>query len=175
MNKKLVALAVAAAVVAPLAAVADTTLYGRIHTSLEYEDGDAIDISRSPTTGAISESVSTADDTWNVRNETTRIGVKGSEDLGNGLKAIFQAEWAFNSAEGGSTAGGLGNRLAYAGLSGGWGTAAIGRQWTPYYGAVDKTDIFNGGSFNNTYIGTFRTGNAIQYVSPNWGGFTAKA
>ena len=94
MNKKLVALAVAAAVVAPLAAVADTTLYGRIHTSLEYEDGDAINVFYNATPGSgLTETTLTADDTWNVRNETTRIGVKGSEDLGNGLKAIFQAEW----------------------------------------------------------------------------------
>ncbi|HEB96471.1 MAG TPA: porin [Sedimenticola thiotaurini] len=175
MNKKLITLAVAGAMVAPLAAAADTTLYGRIHTSLQYVDGDVLNVFRDPITGAITTQSVNADSTWDVRNETTRIGVKGSEDLGNGLKAIFQAEWAFNSAEGGSTAGGLANRLAYAGLTGGWGTAAIGRQWTPYYGAVDKADIFNGGSFNNQYVGTFRTGNAVAYVTPNFGGFVGKA
>jgi len=175
MNKKLITLAVAGAMIAPLAAAADTTIYGRIHTSLQYVDGDVINIFRDPQTGDITTVGKNFDEIWDVRNETTRIGVKGSEDLGNGLKAIFQAEWAFNSAEGGSTAGGLANRLAYAGLTGGWGTAAIGRQWTPYYGAVDKADIFNGGSFNNQYIGTFRTGSAVAYVTPNFGGFVGKA
>ena len=175
MNKKLITLAVAGAMVAPLAAAADTTIYGRIHTSIINIDGDAIRVEKAPVTGELVTTALDNESVWDVSSETTRIGVKGSEDLGNGLKAIFQAEWAFSSSEGGSTGGSLANRLAYAGLTGGWGTAAIGRQWTPYYGAVDKADIFNVGSFNAQYIGTFRTGNAVAYVTPNFGGFVAKA
>jgi len=180
MNKKLITLAVAAAMVAPLAAAAETTLYGRIDTALTLADDDT-------------------DDAWDVATATTRIGVKGSEDLGNGLKAIFQAEWAFTSSEGGSydtvttefTTGegedatdykinshNFRNRLAYAGLSGGFGTVAIGRQWTPYYGAVDKTDIFNNpssvASANANYLGPFRHGDMLSYVSPNFSGFQGK-
>ncbi len=172
MKKNLITLAVAGALVAP-SAFAETTLYGRLDTSLNYLDTDDVvlfDEDGNSTSVAVSD-----ENFWDVSTNTTRIGVKGSEDLGNGLKAIFQAEWAFSSSEGGSTAGGLRNRLAYAGLSGGWGTAAIGRQWTPYYGAVDKTDIFNNATYNATYLGTFRTGNAISYVTPNWNGFVAKA
>ncbi|MCP3869521.1 MAG: porin [Gammaproteobacteria bacterium] len=169
MNKKLISLAVAAAVSAPMLASAETTLYGRLDTMLNYQDGDAYVQDQ---TGNVTRTIS--DSEWDVNSNTTRFGIKGSEDLGNGLKAIFQAEWAFNSAEGGSTQ--LGsfnrNRLAYAGLSGNWGTAAIGRQWTPYYGAVDKTDIFNNSTYNAYYIGTFRTGNAISYATPNWNGFS---
>ena len=170
MNKKLITLAIAAAMVAPLAAAAETTLYGRLDTALVSGDDDT-------------------DRAWDIDTGTTRVGLKGSEDLGGGLKAIFQAEWEFTSSEGGSTAAGdqnLDNRLAYAGLSGGFGTVAIGRQWTPYYGAVDKTDIFNnpGGSngaspgnvasANANSIGPSRTGNALAYVSPNFNGFVAK-
>ncbi len=162
MNKKLITLAVAAAMVAPLAAAAETTLYGRLDTALTLADDDT-------------------DDAWDVATATTRIGVKGSEDLGNGLKAIFQAEWAFSSSEGGSYGTGddaYRNRLAYAGLSGGFGTVAIGRQWTPYYGAVDKTDIFNNpssvASANANYLGPFRTGDALSYASPNFSGFQGK-
>lgn len=168
MNKKIIAFA--AIMATPISALADTTLYGRIHTSLEYEDGVAESVFSDGTTNT-----TVADKTWNVRNETTRIGVKGSENLGNDLKGIFQAEWGFDSAEGGNQAGGLANRLAYAGLSSKYGTAAIGRQWTPYYGAVNKTDIFNGGSFNGQYIGTIRTGNSVLYASPVLAGFTLKA
>ncbi len=173
--KKILAVAVAAAIMAPLAASADTTIYGRIHTDVNYVDSDGaltLDL-----TNPVAVPVAVPADTsfWDVQSQTTRIGIKGSEDLGNGLKAIFQAEWAFGSAEGGSTvAGDLANRLAYAGLSGSWGTAAIGRQWTPYYGAVDVADIMNHGSHNVQYLGGFRTGNAIAYVSPDFGGFTGK-
>ena len=172
MNKKLITLAIAAAMVAPLAAAAETTLYGRLDTALVSGDDDT-------------------ERAWDIDTGTTRIGVKGSEDLGNGMKAIFQAEWEFGSSEGGSTSDNgdgtaLDNRLAYGGLSGGFGTIAIGRQWTPYYGAVDKTDIFNnpGGSnsasagniasANANSIGPSRTGNALAYVSPNFSGFVAK-
>ncbi len=160
MNKKLITLAVAAAMVAPLAAAADTTLYGRLDTALVYGDDD---------TNAA----------WDIVTNTTRMGVKGSEDLGNGLKAIFQAEWSFTSSEGGSTvAGSFNNRLAYAGLTGGFGTVAIGRQWTPYYGSVGKFDIFNGAtsvsSVYAAYSRTFRTGNALAYVTPNFNGLQGK-
>jgi predicted porin len=157
--KKLITLAVAAALVAPMVAAAETTLYGRMSSAVVLGDDDT-------------------DDAWDVATGTTRIGVKGGEDLGGGLKAIFQAEWAFSSSEGGSTADGLKNRLAYVGLSGGFGTVAIGRQWTPYYGAVDKTDIFENATStagaNDYYSGVFRTGNALAYVSPNFNGFQGK-
>ncbi|MCP4073641.1 MAG: porin [Hyphomicrobiales bacterium] len=174
--KKILAVAVAAAIMAPLAASADTTIYGRVHTDVNYIDSDGsltLDL-----TNPVADWVLVAPGTsyWDVKSQTTRIGIKGSEDLGNGLKAIFQAEWAFGSAEGGSTvAGDLANRLAYAGLSGSWGTAAIGRQWTPYYGAVDVADIMNHGDHNPQYLGPHRTGNAIAYVTPDFSGFVAKA
>lgn len=170
MNKKLITLAVAAAMVAPLAAAAETTLYGRVDTALTYLDED----------------IAGSDGIWDVDTGTTRIGVKGSEDLGDGLKAIFQAEWQFTSSEGGSNDGTATflNRLAFAGLSGDFGTVAIGRQWTPYYGAVDKTDIFNDPgnagtgpnvvAANKSYLGPSRTGNAIAYVSPNFSGLQGK-
>ena len=176
MNKKLITLAVAAAMVAPLAVAAETTLYGRIDTALTYEDDD--------TKGAAGSG--NTDSAWDIDTGTTRIGVKGSEDLGNGLQAIFNAEWQFTSSEGGSNDGTSTflNRLAYAGLSGGFGTVAIGRQWTPYYGAVAKTDIFNAPgnagtgpnivAVNAAYLGASRTGNALAYVSPNFNGFQGK-
>ncbi|MCB1760305.1 MAG: porin [Gammaproteobacteria bacterium] len=159
--KKLITLAVAAALVAPMAASAETTLYGRLSTAVVTGDDDT-------------------DRAWDVETGTTRIGVKGGEDLGGGLKAIFQAEWSFTSDDGpgASTVGGLGNRLAYVGLSGGFGTVALGRQWTPYYGSVNKTDIFENAKStngaNDYYIGLVRTGKAVAYVSPNFNGLQAK-
>ena len=180
MNKKLITLAVAAAMVAPLAAVAETTLYGRLDNALTWWD---LDIKQDRAGNKLDRADRIDEQAWDTTTGTTRIGVKGSEDLGNGLKAIFQAEWAFNSTEGGSTDdgggdGNLKNRLGYVGLAGGFGTVAIGRQWTPYYGAVNKTDVFNNpaseASANGNYLGLTRVGNAVAYASPNFGGFTVK-
>jgi len=173
MNKKLITLAVAAAMVAPLAAAAETTLYGRIDTAIVN-----VDVKKgTPADEAIGSA-------WDVDTGTTRIGVKGSEDLGNGLKAIFQAEWQFTSSEetngSGSLGGGFDNRLGYAGLSGGFGTVTLGRQWTPYYGAVNKSDVFNTPgnagtgpnivSANRTALGPSRKGNQLTYASPSFNG-----
>ncbi len=170
MKKTSISLAILATMIAPSAG-AETTLYGRLDTMLNYIDGDAkafdVDGNRDPANDIETEGA------WGINTRTTRIGVKGSDDLGNGLRAIFQAEWAFDSASGGSTAGGLKNRLAYAGLNGGWGKAAIGRQWTPYYGSANKTDIFNNDAYNAYYFGLFRTGNSVLYETPNFSGFTA--
>lgn len=154
--KKLLPIAIAMVITAPVAVHADTTIYGLIDNALTYNESGATD-------------------SWDVEqgNGTSRLGVKGSEDLGNGLKAIFQYEWATQTTEGGSTQTGFTNRLGYVGLTGAFGTAAIGRQWTPYYGAVGKTDIMNAPSagFRN-HLNTFRTGNAVVYNSPNMGGFS---
>ena len=173
MNNKLITLVVSATLAAPFTAIADTTLYGRIDISVNTDDIDSITF-----TNGVAGTPTKDSDGWDIRNETSRIGVKGSEDLGNSLKAIFQAEWAFEGAEGGSYASESGgqsvfrNRLAYAGLSGSWGTAAMGRQWTPYFGAVNKADIYNKGDINPQYLGTSRIGNAITYKSPNLKGFS---
>ncbi|WP_052761252.1 porin [Sedimenticola thiotaurini] len=170
--KKLLTIAIAAAIVAPMAASAETTLYGRADVAVVNNDSDAAN-----------------GDVWDVITNTSRIGVKGGEDLGNGMKAIFQFEWAVNTSEGGGLTGpanAIDGRLGFVGLTGGFGTVAVGRQWTPYYGSVDKTDIFNvnpgqatmGGldaSSNAHYLGLSRTGNAVAYVSPDFNGFSAKA
>jgi len=165
MNKKLITLAVAAAMAAPLAVSAEPTIYGRMDTAIQYTDADDSSI-----------------EAWDVDTGTTRVGLKVSEDLGNGLSAIYQAEWQFSSSEGGSTDGdSFKNRLAYGGLSGSFGTVTIGRQWTPHYAAVDKTDVFNNPdnagtgpglvNANKYYIGPTRAGNQVIYKSPNFNGF----
>ena len=79
MNKKLIAAAIAAAMVAP-AAYAQATLYGKFHTSIDKNDNDSYD-----------------EDNWEVNSRASRLGVKGSEDLGGGLKAIYQLEVNVNS------------------------------------------------------------------------------
>jgi predicted porin len=182
MNKKLLTAAMAAAIAAPLATPtvvsADTTVYGRINNAVVYRDYGEDD---TQTDGQI-----------DVESNASRFGFKGSEDLGNGLKALFQMEFAVDTANGVATSSSnVSNRLGWAGLSGAWGTGAIGRQWTPYYGAVNKTDIFQMAQFNDFILAgtvkvsssgtegsidntTGRIGDAIAYVSPTFfGGLSA--
>jgi len=159
MKKNLLTLAMAAACALPLAASADAIMYGRVNVNLVHEDFD-------------SDQFRLANDAeaWDLQNNASRIGVKGSEDLGNGLSAIFQFEFGVDASDTGNLSG----RLAYAGLTGGFGTFAMGRQWTPYYGSVDKTDIMQIGAMNDHYLGLTRVGNAVAYVTPNFNGLSGK-
>ncbi len=109
-----------------------------------------------------------------------RFGVKGVEDLGGGLKAIFTLENGFNPNTG---ALGQGNRMfgrqAFVGLeSARWGTLTLGRQYDSladvawpvtgdfYFGSVYSTP----GDVDN-YDTSSRTDNAVKYTSPVIGGF----
>ena len=175
MNKKLLSIAVAASIVAPMVASADATLYGRLRNSVTYNDyQDPVNADGTDATGGDPE------EQWDVESQSSRLGVKGSEDLGNGLKAIYQIELEMNTSENGSTSrprdgvDTFGTRLGYVGLQGDWGTVAIGRQWTPYYGSVDKFDVYDVGGFNDTYIGLTRIGDTLAYISPSWSGFSGK-
>jgi len=183
MNKKLLAAAIAAAVVAAPAAFADSTVYGKFHTSVDTIDND--------------NNV----DNWQMNSRASRLGFKGSEDLGNGLKAIYQVELSVQTdgndkeaGEGGSGQDGGdgwgGQRNTFIGLSSNWGTLLVGRHDTPmkvaFYGAGVETlgdsviDLNTSNSLepsksDSAPIGVFseyRADNAIAYISPNFGGFT---
>lgn len=166
MNKKAICILIAVTATATSVSYAETTLYGRIRNALVYTDYD------NPENGS---QEADWDEQWDVQNHSSRIGVKGSEDLGEGLKAIYQWEAEIETAEGGSTYdGGFKQRLGFVGLSGGWGTAAIGRQWTPYYNSVHKTDIWQLSGMDDWYLGETREGNIITYASPDFSGFSGK-
>ncbi len=159
MNKKLIAAAIAAVVAAPAAVAADTTLYGKAHVFVASND----DGSR---------------DNYTAESTNSRLGVKGSEDLGGGLKAIFKYETTVNITDGGSAGGTFGSaRNAYVGLSGGFGTVLVGRHDTPakvaFYAA--GTDHLDGSIVDMNDNGFYerRVDNAIAYISPNFSGFTA--
>ncbi|GAB5094558.1 porin [Caballeronia sp. LP006] len=109
-----------------------------------------------------------------------RWGLKGQEDLGGGLKAIFQLESGFDIGTGRLGQGGREfGRQAFVGLSGNqWGTVTLGRQYDPlvdmvqgitadnYWGAIFATP----GDVDN-YDNSLRVSNAVKYVSPNYAGF----
>ncbi len=115
---------------------------------------------------------------WDMSDELSRLGFRGSEDLGNGLSAIYHYEFGVDSADG-PILGGAEKRLAYAGLKGNWGSVTMGTNWIPYYNAVgEAVDLFWGPFTANGYyevagLGNFeddRSGNLLIYQSPDFGG-----
>ena len=179
--KKVLSIAIAAALVAPVAAMADATVYGKVRMSVDN----------------VSVDDGTDDDSlWEIKSQTSRLGVKGSEDLGNGLKAVYKLEFgvdiAGNQRSQASDAESITNitsveefggdqpfsaRNAYVGLAGDFGTALIGRHDTPLKMSTGKLDYFadTSADFNSSYMGRFsdrRADGTIVYISPNWSGFT---
>lgn len=136
MKKSLIALAVAGAFVAP-AAMADSNVvvYGVANVS--------VDVTSTGSNTAATPSFSSN----KVSSNTSRLGVKGNEDLGNGLTAVWQVE-SLISIDGGSNGAaaaptnGLATRNTFAGLNGGFGTVLLGRHDTPYKMATRGYDLF---------------------------------
>ena len=177
MNKKLVTLAVAAAIAAPAAAMADATMYGKLHVSVDYADVKSrLDEDESTFKG------------WGLNGQgmipgvhpSNRVGIKGSEDLGGGLKAIYQVELGVTLADSdydinnGDKGDGLNMRNSFVGLAGNWGTFLVGRHDTPLKISTGALDLFADtmADYNGTVgFHDVRADNAIAYISPNWSGF----
>jgi len=175
MKKSALALAVAAGLVGfGSAAYADTTLYGSARVSVDYDEWDSDYVEFN---GALVR-IRGGSDAWDVYNNASRLGVRGEEDLGGGLSAIYQYEFGVDVTEGGNLHS---NRPKWVGLRGNsWGSVTAGTQWTPYYNVVGIGDIFNSSKVfdNRTYLGnTFglRMDNSLIYSSPNWSGFGFQA
>ncbi len=114
-----------------------------------------------------------------VSNQASRLGFRGTEDLGGGLNAFWQIESAAAPDVGNST---IGSRNSGVGLQGSWGSVLLGRWDSPYKIAANRVDPFNDvtiagftsimhddGNFNR------RENNVIQYWTPRWDGFYARA
>lgn len=154
MNKSAIALSIAAAMAASAAAQAETTFYGRIATGLSYTDPDLGDKKL-----------------WDVFDSGSRFGVRGSEDLGNGLSAVYQFEIDIN-ADRLENARTFDGRLGFVGLKGGFGQVTAGSQWSQYYDSLGATDIFNEADWFSYYQGPFRQRNTFRYDLPDsLGGF----
>jgi predicted porin len=190
MKAKLLAVAIAAALPMVASAQSNVTMFGVVDTNIGSEKAGSNKATGMGKSGY----------------QTNRFGVRGSEDLGGGLKANFWLESDITSNGGSNGAAGAGqnngavtaaanfsqfSRLAYVGLSGGWGAVNFGRQYTPHFtvhttydnfgttGPVSVANITLGAS---TVVGTalnsssgVRASNAIRYDSPNWSGFNFAA
>ncbi|MBF6058618.1 porin [Thiomicrorhabdus heinhorstiae] len=162
MKKNIVALAIASAIAAPVAMADAPTLFGQINMNIN----------------------NTTDAGTTVNSTASRIGVKGAEDLGNGLKAVYHLEWEVDVAGGTGAATStttLKDRNAFLGLAGGFGTVLMGRHDTPFK-MSQPTDLFNDGAADLSPFsgklgllgkgGEIRAANVLAYVSPSFAGIT---
>ncbi|MGE5622207.1 MAG: porin [Bacillota bacterium] len=177
MKKTILALAVLGAFAGAAQAQTNVTIYGVVDAGVAYESGGA--------NGSV----------WNLATGVqsgNRLGFKGTEDLGGGLKAGFQIENGFNLDTGTQRQGALFGRQAHVGLSGAFGAVRFGRQYDPLFLALDSIDPFGtgltGATTNLMAAGTFgatataagafgsadvRVNNAVTYSTPAMGGFSA--
>lgn len=209
MKKSLVALAVLAATGAY--AQSSVTLYGIVEatTDIAYKRDidntttrNTFNAAGNGLTSTVSSSNSTQKNGFRVQDGsdqgtgTSRIGFRGTEDLGSGLKANFVLEMGLRIDDGCTTltaAGGCDNggnsansggstfgRNAWGGLSGGFGEVRLGRQVLGSYGVQANTvsagaglGLYESSAALYLPMGGVRFSNAIKYLSPNFGGFTA--
>lgn len=162
MKKSLLALAILASFAGAASAQSSVTVYGVVDAGVTREIGGAA--------GAITK-LATGVQSGN------RLGFKGTEDLGGGLKANFQIENGFDLDTGMTRQGGrLFGRQAYVGLSGGFGAVNLGRQYNPIFLSMDSIDPFGtglpGATTNLMSAGKVRIDNAVTYSSPDASGFT---
>jgi predicted porin len=109
----------------------------------------------------------------------SRWGLRGNEDLGGGLRAVFTLESGLAMDTGSSMQGGrLFGRQAFVGLSGDWGTVSLGRQYTMLYWSLLEADILGPNVYGNgsldSYIPNARADNALAYRG-TFSGFTVGA
>ncbi len=171
MQKKLVALAVMGVLSAP-AAVADVTVYGEARLSVNMDSVDADQNAPGETSAT------------NVTSNNSRIGLKGTEELKNGMTLSYQIErqiaWDNNEDSGQVQK----SRNTYVAIKGGFGAVVVGFHDTPYKKAT--TDIFTDSRADyNSIMGlkvakngvghNLRADNVIAYKSPKMGGLSVFA
>lgn len=156
MNRNLLALAIGATLALPMAAQAAPTVYGQLNLSVDYvSEDDGLNTPTSETEEA------------QVNSNSSRLGVKGEEALGNGLSAVYMAEWAVSGDTAGTTD--LTGRDRFLGLKGAFGTVKLGAYDSPLkdsQGGVDQFNDMNLLDMGNFLTGENRLDNVIGYESP---------
>lgn len=178
MKKTLLAAALMAGFAGVAHAETSVTLYGILDGGIGYQKVKGTDDYRTNVQGSEINSKRTG--LINGIQSGNRWGLKGSEDLGDGLRAVFVLESGFDLGTGSSKQGGrLFGRQATLGLAGdSWGQLDFGRQTNisskylsavadPFGGGFDQANI--GGAF--TAANTVRYDNMVMYQTPNFSGF----
>ena len=160
MKKSLIALAVLAASGAAMAQ-SSVTMYGVADLSLAKSNGVSAQMSGNGV----------------MNNGNSRLGVRGVEDLGGGLKASFNFEQGIN-AESGATDANTWQRNAWVALSGGFGKFQMGRSLNPSFWGVaawELTGTANYSAVANQFGfagGPSRNNSMFMYTTPDMGGFS---
>ncbi|GLU30935.1 porin [Trinickia caryophylli] len=165
MKKHIVSLAVLTAFAAPAMAQNSVTLYGLIDEGFDFTNNVLGSHQYELQSGLV---------------QGSRWGLKGVEDLGSGLKAVFQLENGFNVNNGRLGQGGLMfGRQAYVGLaSDRYGTVTFGRQYdsvVDFLAPATANGSWGGLLFSHPYDNdntdnTFRVNNTVKYTSPDLSG-----
>ena len=175
MKKSLIAIAALAAVGAA-SAQSSVTLYGLADVYV----GQSKTTSTEGTTSV--ETKKTGFQSGGLQG--SRLGVKGVEDLGNGLKAVFNYEMGFDAINGNGFAkdsDGLAfNRRAVVGLQGGFGSVLLGTDYTPLYNLITATEAdaqstFDTGNLSTGYGGGFTPRISGVHYAGNFSGVGVQA
>jgi predicted porin len=149
MQVKMLVAALVASLPLVASAQSSVTLYGIVDASVAREDADGADGARTVLASG--------------NQSTGRFGFKGQEDIGNGLKAIFNLE-AGAQVDTGLGDSALFGRRAVVGLEGSFGNIVLGREYTPAADVANATDI-NGQGFYGTNLSSFGTGRLTRRIS----------
>lgn len=164
MKKSLIALTLAAL---PVAAMADVTLYGTIKAGVEVSR--VKDANEYKAQGGKSKTAT------QIADFGSKIGFKGQEDFGNGIKAIWQLEQKASIA---GTNSGWGNRQSFIGLKGDFGTVRAGNLNTVLKDSGDNVNAWESGSNTEDVLGLGTIGRvesreiSVRYDSPVFAGFS---
>lgn len=171
MRKKLTALVLSAL---PLAAVADVSLYGEIKAGVE---GRNIQLQLTEPLQNIQQPQVTKRKSrirTKISDFGSFIGFKGSEDLGEGLKAVWQLEQDVSVAGGGASQ--WGNRESFIGLAGEFGTLRTGRVANQFDDASQAIDPWDSNNDVASQLGIFKRHDdmsvSVRYDSPEFSGFS---
>ena len=161
MKKTLIAAAVLASVGSAAFAQSSVTIYGRLNETIERQK------------------VGNGDNDWRMQNSSSRIGFRGTEDLGGGLKAGFQLEHGFNPESGRQSQSAFWARQSEVNLSGGFGMVRLGNFTSEaYYATADYVSMHNhdtGTSADALYAYLGRNTSKVAYRTPSFGGATFEA
>lgn len=170
MQKKLIALAIAGLSGAAFAQ-SNVTVYGVADVSYDFVSGGGgtTQAGAAAAINANPQGVSGIASKGRVATVGSYFGLKGAEDLGGGMKAVYQIENEFDfSPTGNARQTGLANRDSFVGLAGAFGTVAAGWLSSPHRSMAAKFDLMPGaggsGSSMNI-IGRINTGSALNPVN----------
>lgn len=163
MKKSLIAIAALAAVGAA-SAQSSVTLYGLADIGIGHTRSQTLDDPQVKSTGASVNGL-----------QGSRIGLKGVEDLGNGLKAVFNYEFGFTPNNGRLTYGASADaRRAVAGLQGSFGSVLLGRDYTPLFNLLAASSVDGLSSFETTTGAFLQRTNGVHYAG-NFSGVGVQA